>query len=137
MTTPSDTDSEQRLRAFIKRILHLREERKAITDDIADVSKEAKAAGFDSVKITEVCRWLERCEKHGRDAMVEAEAIFDLYREVAEDSGGPLSALFDQAKDKALVELFAGKEPDQPTKRVKGLNAARFAAQQTRRALKD
>lgn len=137
MTAPHDNDSEAQLRSFIKRVLNLREERKAITDDIAMVAKEAKGHGFDSVKITEVCRWLERCEKHGRDKMVEAEAIFDLYRTVAEGPERPLAEMFDDMRDKALVEMFAGKEPAKPSKRVKGLNAARFAAQQARRALED
>jgi len=131
-----ETDSEQRLRALIRRVMNLREERAAITSDIADVLKEAKSAGFDRVKITETCRWLERCDKHGRDAMLEAEALFHLYRDVAEGPVAPLAEQFEGARDKVLVEMFASPpEPKAPPRRIKTLNAQRAAAQAARRAI--
>jgi uncharacterized protein (UPF0335 family) len=133
-----DDDSPRQLRALIKRVLGLREERSAITADIGDVLKEARARGFDSKKITEVCQWLERVDKHGRDAMVEAEALFDLYRDIAEEPDRPLSDAFSAARDKVLVAMFAGgDEPPAPkeTKRHRALRAAMANAQAARRAL--
>lgn len=129
--------SDDQLRGFIRRVLALREERSAITADIADVLSEAKSTGFDRVKISEVCRWLERCDKHGRDAMIEAESVFDLYRDVAEGPAKPLAEMFDAARDKVLVEMFAAPpEPEKSPKRIKTLNAHRAAADQARRAFR-
>lgn len=137
MSEPRETESEQRLRALIARVLNLRGERAAITADIGEVMKEAKGAGFDSVKITEVCRWIERCDKHGREAMLEAEALFQLYRDVAEGPVAPLAEQFEAARDKVLVEMFASPpEPKAPPRRIKALNAHRAAAQAARRAIR-
>lgn len=130
-------DSEQQLRALIKRVLGLREERSAITADIGAVLKEARSTGFDSRKITEVCQWLEKVEKHGRDKMIEAEALFDLYREIGEGSDRPLAEAFTEARDKQLVALFAGgggADKPKETKRHRALRAAMENARAARRA---
>lgn len=133
----SEIGSDDQLRGFIRRVLALREERSAITADIATELKEAKGSGFDSVKISEVCRWLERCDKHGRDAMVEAETLFDLYRDVAEGPAKPLAEMFEAARDKVLVEMFAAPPAEEKSpKRIKTLNAHRAAADQARRAFR-
>jgi uncharacterized protein (UPF0335 family) len=99
--------SKTLLVAFVNRIKALREERTALTQDIAGVRKEAKEAGFDSRKIEEVVRWLEDVEKNGRDEMDTAEAIFDLYREVVEGGGQSFDDMMSEARDKALLKIFA------------------------------
>lgn len=135
---PSNPDTEEELRSLIRRALNLREERKAITDDIRDLLKEARLSGFDSRKITEVCIWLERVDQHGREAMLQAEQLFDLYRDVAEGPAKPMKELFDQARDRALAEMFAGggqaEEKDEKPKLGKRLQAANDAAALARAA---
>ena len=40
----------------------------------------ANAEGFDKPALTRVVRWIEKCAKHGVDAMRAGEAVFHLYR---------------------------------------------------------
>jgi uncharacterized protein (UPF0335 family) len=116
-------NSDDLLRALIKAVLNLRAERKAITADIAGKLKEARARGFDSRKITEVCIWLERVDEHGRDAMLEAEELFDLYRAVAEGPSRPVAELMGEPRDKALAEQFASPPDDKPKAPTTGSTA--------------
>lgn len=141
MTEQANPETEARLRAIIRRVLNLRQERAGITQDIAGVIKEARFAGFDGTKIGEVCRWLEKCDKHGRDAMLQAEELFELYREVAEGPSAPVAEMFAEARDKALAEMFAGPPQDTKdkalTRRVKAAQNAAAMAQAARIARGD
>lgn len=40
----------------------------------------AASEGFDAPALTRVVRWIEKCAKHGADAMRAGEALFQLYR---------------------------------------------------------
>lgn len=133
MTEPVEPDTERQLRSYIRRVLNLREERAAITADIADVMKEARSTGFDGRKITEVCQWLEKVEKHGRDAMLQAEELFDLYREVAEGPSAPIAEMFEAARDRALAEMFAAP-PETAAPQSKKIKAIGHAAALARAA---
>lgn len=122
-----DPNSDDLLRGFIKRVLTLREERAMITADIKLVMAEAKSTGFDPVKIGEVCRSLEKFDKFGRDEMLAAEAIFHLYRDVYEDRPA-LADEMSSARDKALVQMFAGPEATEKPKTTARRKAANTAA---------
>ena len=126
MTAPPN-ETEERLRATVRSVLALREERAEITAEIKDVMKDARERGFETRKITEVCIWLERVEKHGRDEMIAAEEIFDLYREVAEGRSAAPNA---EIKDKVLAEIFATQkeEPKQSKRALAAQTAATLAA---------
>lgn len=100
-------ESKTLLLAFINRLKALADEVADIRTDMAAVRKEAKSAGFDAVKIGEVVSWLIKVDKHGRDAMDDAEAIFDLYRSVTEAGGARLDDIMTEDRDKALLRLFA------------------------------
>jgi uncharacterized protein (UPF0335 family) len=52
-------------------------------------ARKALAAheGFDAPALTRVVRWIEKCAKHGVDAMRAGEAIFMLYRGTVEGRG--------------------------------------------------
>lgn len=63
------------LKSLIERIERLHEKRKAIGDDIADVFKEAKSAGFD----TKVMRQVLAIRRQDHASRQEQEAILDLY----------------------------------------------------------
>ncbi len=63
------------LKSLIERIERLHEERKNIGDDIADVFKEAKSAGFD----TKVMRQVLAIRRQDHASRQEQEAILELY----------------------------------------------------------
>lgn len=99
--------SKTLLLAFINRLKALTDDVIDIRLDMRDVRKEAKSAGFDPVKIGEVVSWLVKVDKHGRAAMDDAEAMFDLYRSVTDADGVSLDSMMTEARDKALLKLFA------------------------------
>lgn len=104
---PSSGHSKDLLLGYIRSVKGLRDDRRGITEEIAEIKKAARKAGFDGTKIEEVVRWLEKVEKHGRDVMDEAEAIFDLYRTVADGNGKDFDEIMDDARDRALLKIFA------------------------------
>jgi uncharacterized protein (UPF0335 family) len=65
----------EHLKSFVERIERLHEERKALSDDIADVYSEAKANGFD-VKIMKEVIKIRRMDVDDRD---EQEALLETY----------------------------------------------------------
>lgn len=67
------------IRALADRILRLKEEQRALADDIREVYLEAKANGFDKTVLGQLVTFLIKREKQGADAVRENEAIFDLY----------------------------------------------------------
>ncbi|MET3826546.1 uncharacterized protein (UPF0335 family) [Sphingomonas sp. PvP055] len=73
----SDTIAADQLRLIIERVERLEEEKKGISDDIADVYGEAKSTGFDVKTIKTIVR-LRKMEKHHRD---EAEALLETYKQ--------------------------------------------------------
>ncbi len=64
------------LRLLVERIERLEEEKKASSQDIADVYAEAKSTGFDAKTIRKVVA-LRRLESHVRQ---EADALLETYR---------------------------------------------------------
>jgi len=77
MSFPSNSDSVagDQLRAFIERIERMHEERKAISDDIAEIYKEAKGNGFE----VKVLRKIIADRAKDPNEQAELEAIYDLY----------------------------------------------------------
>lgn len=65
-----------RLRSIIERVERLEEERKALGDDIKDVFREAKSAGFD----VKVLRQIIRIRKQEPSEVEEQETLLDIYR---------------------------------------------------------
>lgn len=63
------------LRAFVERVERLREERKAIDDDIKEVFSEAKGSGFSVPAIKHILK--VRAEDQNERA--EFEAVVDMY----------------------------------------------------------
>jgi uncharacterized protein (UPF0335 family) len=131
--------SKTLLLGFIRHGKSIADDIKDLQTDLADVCKEAKVAGFSPVKIREVIRWLMKIDKHGREKVDEAEAIFDLYRSVADGEKIDLDEMMDSARDRALVAMFAGE--DQVGKQVhaqrKGVASAAALARAARDARRD
>ena len=132
---PSAGNSKQLLLGHIRAVRELREQRREINADIAERKKEARAQGFDGTKIEEVVRWIEKVEKNGREAMDEVEALYELYRTTWDGGGLDFDEIMDDARDRALLKIFAGDDqtmPTGPTKKVKAVNDALAAAQASR-----
>ncbi|WP_181883550.1 GapR family DNA-binding domain-containing protein [Sphingorhabdus pulchriflava] len=129
---PSHGHSKELLIGFVRRVKDLRQQVRDLNADKADVKKEARTAGFDSTKIEEVVRWMERCEKHGQTEMEEAEALFDLYRDAVAGKGMDFDEIMNDARDRALLKKFAPDDqtvPAAPTRKVKAAsNALAYAA---------
>ena len=128
--------SKTLLLGFVNRVKALADEISDLQADITDICKEAKGAGFEPTKIREVVRWLRKVDKHGREKMDEAEAIFDLYRSVVDGGSTPLDEIMTDARDRALLKIFAGDDQvgDKLTDRRKRMNTALALAAGARKA---
>jgi uncharacterized protein (UPF0335 family) len=71
--------SDAQIKAFIDRILRLKEEQDTIGEDIRDIYAEAKSMGFDKTAMGNVVAHLRKVAKKGHDTVAEQGAIFDLY----------------------------------------------------------
>src|SRR5690606_24774609 len=92
MGYPSNSESvaQDQIKSFVDRIIRLREEAKAINDDIREVYAEAKGNGFDKTVLGKLVLYVERRAKDGA-ALAEGEAIFDLYLEAYDGVGTPVA----------------------------------------------
>lgn len=72
------TWADEHLRAFIDRVLRLKEEQDNLGKDIREVYAEAKANGFDKTVLGQVVAYLRKREKDPHK-VEESEAIFDIY----------------------------------------------------------
>jgi uncharacterized protein (UPF0335 family) len=133
------SESPELLKAFVDRVKRLEDERADLAADAAEVVKEARGAGFDGTKIREVVRWLRKVEKHGREAVDEAEALFDLYRSFAEPGTASFDDMMEEARDKALLRVFAPDDQIAPklTRRRQAMQSAAALAKAAARARED
>ena len=76
----SESDSAARLIALIKALIKRREERRAISEEIADIMKMAELAGFHKKAITAVVQDIESDLKHGAGKREGDEMHRVLYR---------------------------------------------------------
>ena len=116
----SEPHSKTLLAGFVRRGKAIADEIGDLQTDYSEMIKEARDAGFDGTKIREVVAWLRKIDKHGREKVDEAEAIFDLYRTVVDGGASAMGDLMTEARDKALLAIFA---PDDQVE--KKLNASR------------
>lgn len=131
-----DAEQAEALIAHISFLLELRAEIALLRGHESDRKKLAKAEGFDAKQLALAVRWFEKCAKHGEEVMRAGEAVFGLYRATYEKGGGEngAGAVEVMTSDPKLAAAF-GPKPKKTTVKERGLSAARFAAQQTRRAL--
>ncbi len=111
---PSSGHSKELLLGYIRQVRDYRAIVREANSDKAEVKKEAKAAGFDARKIEEVAMWLDKVDKHGRAEMEEAEAIFELYRAVADGGAKDFDEIMTDARDRALLKIFAPDDQMKP-----------------------
>jgi len=77
---PDNTDSvaQDQIRAFVDRILRMKEERRAIDADIREIYAEAKGNGFDKTVLGKLVNYVEK-RASDANALLEGESLFDLY----------------------------------------------------------
>ncbi|MCT2398513.1 GapR family DNA-binding domain-containing protein [Novosphingobium mangrovi (ex Huang et al. 2023)] len=134
---PSSGHSKDLLLGHIRAVRDLRDQRRDINADIAARKKEARDQGFDSTKIEEVVRWMEKCDKHGRETMDEAEALYEMYRAVVDARGEDFDSIMADARDRALLKIFAPEDqlaPQAPTRKQRAVTDAMAAAHMSRMA---
>lgn len=73
-----DSVAQDQIRAFVDRILRMKEEAKAINDDIRDIYAEAKGNGFDKTALGQLVTYVGK-RQAGAAELQEREALFDLY----------------------------------------------------------
>lgn len=69
-------------------LLDIRAEIAELRRQEAERKKLAKGEGFLVTQLSQVVRWLEKCARHGGEAMRAGEAVFQLYRGTVEGRGG-------------------------------------------------
>lgn len=84
-TVSTDDVAQDQIRAFVDRILRMKEEAKSVKDDIREIYAEAKGNGFDKTVLGKLVNYVE---KRGKDsnAVAEADALFDIYLEAYDGS---------------------------------------------------
>jgi|GEM_PF-1500889 len=70
--------AQDQIKAFVDRILRMKEERKAIDADIREIYAEAKGSGFDKTVLGKLVNYVER-RAADANAVMESESLFDLY----------------------------------------------------------
>ena len=96
----SESVSHDQLRAFVDRILRMREEAKAIATDIREIYAEAKGNGFDKTALGRLVLHVER-RATKRAEMAEQDALFDAYL-----------AAYDGSPSRTHAHARASAEPD-------------------------
>lgn len=71
--------ADAEIKAFVERVLRLKEEQDTLGEDIREVYAEAKGRGYDKTVLGNVVSHLRKVAKLGHDTLSEREAIFDLY----------------------------------------------------------
>lgn len=107
VTITSQTVAAGQLRAFVDRILRLREEQDTIGDDVKEVYAELKGVGFDRTAVGALVTELRRKAKDGEQAMQERNAILDLYRTAYDAAAAKPSHTHAYARTRS-----EGKKPD-------------------------
>ena len=73
--TPSTKFAKDQLKSIIERIERCEEEKKSISDDIAEIYSEAKGNGYD----VKALRTIVRMRKQDPNERAEAETILETY----------------------------------------------------------
>ena len=126
-------EAEAQLVAIIARLLDLRGQRSEITNEISVELKAAAKAGFSTPRIGEVCQRYEKIEKHGREAVLAAEAAQAVYAD-AFDRAGAADAIGQATSDPKLQQMLGQPAPSRAQRTSKALERMRAQASAARRA---
>jgi uncharacterized protein (UPF0335 family) len=101
--------ADKQLKAYIDRVLRLKEEQDALGDDIREIYAEAKAEGYDKTIMGKVVAHLRTELKKGAVAVAEAESIFDTYLHAYQRASGTAVAIahtHEENFDRETGEVF-------------------------------
>lgn len=96
--------ADKQLKAYIDRVLRLKEEQDTIGDDIREIYAEAKAEGYDKTIMGKLVAHLRRELKQGAGAVAEAESIFDTYLNAYQRASGTPVAIAHTHEEKFDAE---------------------------------
>ena len=85
----ADSVAQDQIKAFVDRIIRLKEEAKAINADIREIYAEAKGNGFDKTVLGKVVNYVEKRATKA-DELAEGEALFDLYLTAYDSASGKI-----------------------------------------------
>jgi len=106
----ADAVAQDQIKAFVERIMRLREEAKAIAGDIREVYAEAKGNGFDKTILGKLVLYVEKRATDSA-AMQEQDALFDLYLSAFDGASSHTHA---HAREDYDAETGEITEPDEP-----------------------
>jgi uncharacterized protein (UPF0335 family) len=72
----SEADAARRLRSIVERIERLKEEQKALSEDIKEIGQEAQSAGFDVATIRQIIK----LRAMDQAKLEEQDTLLDVYR---------------------------------------------------------
>ncbi len=97
MTTGLQKSAQENLRRLVEQIERLEEEKKGISEDIADKFAEARNLGFD----VKILRHVIRLRKVSKDERDEAQSVLEIYMDA-------LGMLSDTPLGRAAIEREFG-----------------------------
>lgn len=103
MTEGSNVAQDQ-IKAYVDRVLRMKEEAKAINADIREIYAEAKASGFDKTVLGKLVTYVEKRQSDSA-AVMETEALFDLYLTAYDGAVGKVGT-------KRATHTHAPEKPD-------------------------
>lgn len=79
--------AQDQIKAYVDRILRMKEEAKAINADIREIYAEAKGNGFDKTVLGKLVTYVEKRQTDA-SAVLESESLFDLYLTAYDSAAG-------------------------------------------------
>jgi uncharacterized protein (UPF0335 family) len=80
--------ADKELKAYIDRVLRLKEEQDELGRDIRDIYAEAKSSGYDKTVMGKLVAHLRKVLKEGDGAVIEQENVFDTYLQAYHRASG-------------------------------------------------
>ena len=96
--------AQDQIKAYVDRILRMKEEAKAINADIREIYAEAKGNGFDKTVLGKLVTYVEKRQTDA-SAVLETEALFDLYLTAYDGAVGKVGT-------KRATHTHAPEKPD-------------------------
>ncbi|MFK3965707.1 GapR family DNA-binding domain-containing protein [Ensifer adhaerens] len=101
--------ADKQLKAYIDRVLRLKEEQDTLGDDIREVYAEAKSEGYDKTIMGKLVAHLRKVAKSGQDAVSEQEMNFDTYLQAYHRASGTAVATHTHEKNSERFDPLTGE----------------------------
>ncbi|EYR81421.1 GapR family DNA-binding domain-containing protein [Shinella sp. DD12] len=100
--------ADKKLKAYIDRVLRLKEEQDTLGDDIREVYAEAKGEGYDKTIMGKLVAHLRKVQKAGESVVSEQEMVFDTYLSAYHRASGTAVATHthEEEYDRETGEVF-------------------------------